>query len=127
MKYHITQLRRLFTMRPHTKAPFIYPAREWALGLLVGVFVFVIGVVHGSALFMSASNKTEADVLAPQEVVEIPYNEREVRAVLATYEARARAFAQMRGALPVATSTPVTEASVPEEPQTPSGVTPVAE
>lgn len=127
MKYGLADLRRLLKMRPHTKAPFIYPPREWAIGLLVGVCVFVMGIVHGSVLFMAASSESETTVPVAQEPGPIPYKERAVRAVLETYEARARVFKEMRGILPVATSTQPAETEAQEVPEVPEGVTPVAQ
>lgn len=127
MKYKLVDLRRLLPMHPHAKAPFIYPAREWALGLLIGVCVFVAGIVHGSVLFLSASSESETGMSTVHELGPLPYKDHEVRKVLETYDARARVFKEMRGTLLVSTSTPSVESETSEVPEVPEGTTPVAQ
>lgn len=128
MKYSIkTIVGRLKTVRGSASRAFVNPSREWGIGLLIGVLVLVSGMMYASMLFYAASNETEASALVPATEPALPYGAEEVRAVLEVYEARARAFAEMRGALPLEAPASVNESESSDEVQEiPAGL-PVAE
>jgi hypothetical protein len=126
MKLSIKDLGRLAHVHEGMRMPFVYPAREWAIGLLVGILVLIGGMIHASLLYVSASNETEAATVLKGDEAPLPYRDREARAVIEAYEARARAFTDMRGTLlPPAPATDDEEAE--ETPEAPSDAVPVAE
>lgn len=128
MKYSIkTVMDRLKTARVGASRAFVNPSREWGIGLLIGVLVLVVGMVYASTLFYSASDETETSALVPATVSPLPYRAQEVRAVLEVYEARARAFTEMQGALlPEAPASVGESESSQEAEEIPTGA-PVAE
>lgn len=128
MKYSIsTIVERFKTVRGDASRAFVNPSREWGIGLLIGLLVLISGMMYASMLFYSASNETEASALIPATEPALPYRAQEVRAVLEVYEARARAFAEMRGAVPLEAPASVSESEPSEEVQDISTGAPVAE
>lgn len=109
----------------------VRPAREWVLGLFLGVVLFVAGGVYAAMMFRDASMRVVDEGNMPATQAASSYREKEVRETLEFYEARERQFELLRGSMipaPVSatgvTDGALTETEIPSN--TPEGV-PVAE
>ncbi len=87
----------------------VQPAREWMLGLLIGILLLVAGGVYAAMTFRDASMRVVDGGSMPVTEGVSSYREKEVRKTLEFYEARARQFESLRGSV---TPAPVSEMQV---------------
>jgi hypothetical protein len=92
-------LARLKGLRRHG-ITLVRPTREWALGLILGVVLFVAGCIHAALMFGNASAGGIDEGAAPKAEDTLPYRESEVERTLELYEARAAQFERLRGVVP---------------------------
>lgn len=92
----------------------MHPERDWLVGFLTAVVLFLGGVAYAGFVFYSAwqydPETLEVDVEA------VTYERDLVRSVTETYEAREQAFRELRrDPVPAATTTPETEGGEEED------------
>jgi hypothetical protein len=106
----------------------VYPVREWALGILLGIALLIGGGVYAALMFTNATMRAVDDTEHQRTESPSPYRQEEVRRTLQLYEDRARRFEELRGDVPP--PAPVSSESADNarpEPAASIDATPVAE
>lgn len=101
---------------------FLHQSREWIHGLILSLFLFVIGISFIGFDFYSHFYSVKESVETPAQTVE--YDERDVRVYAEKYDAKEEMFNMLRKSrqpvvVPVPVSVPTPEATTTESEQVP--------
>lgn len=108
------------TQTPLKQSRFIYPMREWFIGLIVTIILFSLGASYLAYDFYVLYHSLDQQVVTDETVVS--YRGKQATAVLKTYADREARFNELRADHPPVTPRPTTMNATSTSPTTTSAV-----